>query len=211
MLGAGATGMPKSVSWDHSYAAGLKIRADKAAEVACLAAHEDSRLKAMAASLKGRGGGGGGMGVDRSGGGHMPRSVSCSNFAPKRTLFPRTSSSKDELGRAGEGIGVRRGSSQEGGEGERKQRRRVLPRRRGVSFDTQVGELNGPIVLCSYFWYFMRVNTTNTHAASARTPTIGDRGDQDDSPLRLQDAEKQSIPSKCMCFIFFGLIECLLQ
>lgn len=152
MLGTGATGMPKSVSWDHSYAAGLKIRADQAADVARRAANEDSRIKAMSASLKGRGGGGGGggaggggggVGAERGGGaGHIPRSVSCSNFAPKRTLFPRSTSTKDDLGRAGGGAGsrVRRGSSPGGGDGERKQRRRMLPRRRGVSFDTQVGD-----------------------------------------------------------------------
>lgn len=113
---AGGGGMPKSVSWDHSYAAGLKIRADAAAEVARRAAKEDSRLKAAAAAAAVRGG-------------PIPRSVSCSSLAPKRTLFPR-SNSKDELGTR-----PRRGSGPPTG---RHIGRDMLPHRRGVSFDTQV-------------------------------------------------------------------------
>ena len=113
---AGGGGMPKSVSWDHSYAAGLKIRADAAAEAARRAAKEDSRLKAAAAAAAVRGG-------------PIPRSVSCSSLAPKRTLFPR-SNSKDELGTR-----PRRGSGPPTG---RHIGRDMLPHRRGVSFDTQV-------------------------------------------------------------------------
>lgn len=115
---AGGGGMPKSVSWDHSYAAGLKLRADAAAEAARRAAKEDSRLKAAAAAAAGGGRGG-----------QMPRSVSCSSLAPKRTLFPR-SNSKDELGTR-----PRRGSGPPTG---RQHGRDMLPHRRGVSFDTQV-------------------------------------------------------------------------
>ncbi|CAN0118015.1 unnamed protein product, partial [Ectocarpus fasciculatus] len=125
MLAAGGGGMPKSVSWDHSYAAGLKIRADKAAEVAHRAAAEDSKLKAAAAAAAAKG-----RGVEVS----IPRSVSCSSLGPKRTLFARTSS-KDELGDTGGG-GVRRGSSATTAAAQH--RRRILPHRRGVSFNTQV-------------------------------------------------------------------------
>lgn len=113
--------MPKSVSWDHSYAAGMKLR-DAAAEAARRAAKEDSRLKAAAAA------------AGRSG--QMPRSVSCSSLAPKRTLFPR-SNSKDELGAR-----PRRGSGPP--TGRQHGRDMLLPHRRGVSFDTQV---RGRVVL----------------------------------------------------------------
>lgn len=120
----GGVGMPKSVSWDHSYAAALKIRADKAAEVARRAAKEDSRVKAAAAAVAVTMGG-------RGDPGQMPRSVSCSSLAPKRTLFPR-SSSKDGLERGA----PRRGSGAAIG---KQSRRHILPHRRGVSFNTQVG------------------------------------------------------------------------
>ncbi|CAM9420325.1 unnamed protein product, partial [Ectocarpus sp. 13 AM-2016] len=126
MLAAGGGGMPKSVSWDHSYAAGLKIRADRAAEVAHRAAAEDSKLRAAAAAAAVAAKG---TGVEVS----IPRSVSCSSLGPKRTLFARTSSSKGELGAAGGG--VRRGSS---ATTAAQHRRRMLPHRRGVSFNTQV-------------------------------------------------------------------------
>lgn len=124
MLAAGAGGMSKSISWDHSYAAGLKMRADKAADAARRAAKQGSRVEAAAKAAKAkaaaaRAGGGGGEAV------HIPRSVSCSSLAEKRTLFPR-SSSKTDLGGNG---GVRRGSAS---------KRRGLPQRKGVSFDTQV-------------------------------------------------------------------------
>ncbi|CAN0370829.1 unnamed protein product, partial [Ectocarpus sp. 8 AP-2014] len=118
----------KSVSWDHSYAAGLKMRADRAAEVAHRAAAEDSKLKAAAAAAVAAAAAKG-KGVEVS----IPRSVSCSSLGPKRTLFARTSSSKDELGAAGGG--VRRGSS---ATTAAQHRRRMLPHRRGVSFNTQV-------------------------------------------------------------------------
>lgn len=120
MLAASGGGISKSVSWDHSYAAGLKLKANKAAEAARReAAQEDSRVRAAAAA-QASGGGAAGEAV------HIPRSVSCSSLAAKRTLFPR-SSSKDELGSGevtarGANAGVRR---------------RVL-HRRGVCFDTQV-------------------------------------------------------------------------
>jgi len=120
----GGVGMPKSVSWDHSYAAALKIRADKAAEVARRAAKEDSRVKAAAASVAATRGG-------RVDPGQMPRSVSCSSLGPKRTLFAR-SSSKEGLERGA----PRRGSS---AANMQQSRRHMLPHRRGVSFNTQVG------------------------------------------------------------------------
>lgn len=121
MLAASGGGMmSKSVSWDHSYAVGLKLKADKAAEAARReAAKEDSRVRAAAAA-QASGDGGAGEAV------HIPRSVSCSSLAAKRALFPR-SSSKDELG---SGAARERGASAG-------VRRRVL-HRRGVCFDTQV-------------------------------------------------------------------------
>ncbi len=141
----GGVGMPKSVSWDHSYAAALKIRADKAAEVARrAAAKEDSRVKAAAAMTMG----------GRGDPGQMPRSVSCSSLAPKRTLFPR-SSSKDGLERGA----PRRGSSAATGQ---QGRRHMLPHRRGVSFNTQVGGCVGGVlaVLCTFRSVARAIGTT---------------------------------------------------
>ncbi|CAM9375650.1 unnamed protein product [Scytosiphon promiscuus] len=113
-----ATGMSKSVSWDHSYAAALKIRADKAKEVARRAEKEDSRVKAAAVAAAA-----------------IPRSVSCSSLAPKRSLFHRSNSSRDGLDGGGGAATPRRGSS---AAAQQQQRRRMLPHRRGVSFNTQV-------------------------------------------------------------------------
>lgn len=112
------TGMSKSVSWDHSYAAALKIRANKAAEVARKAEKEDSRLKAAKAAAAA-----------------IPRSVSCSSLAPKRSLFHRSNSSRDGLDGGGGAATPRRGSTAVAAQ---QQRRRLLPHRRGVSFNTQV-------------------------------------------------------------------------
>lgn len=133
MLTAGAGGglpsMPKSISWDHSYAAGLKLRAARAAR----AVKEGARAKATAAaaavagaatSSSAAGGKGGGAGAEAA---HIPRSASCSSLGPKRTLFPR-SSSRDDLR---ESADKRRMSNS---------RRRILPRRKTVTFNTQVSE-----------------------------------------------------------------------
>lgn len=121
--------MGKSVSWDHSYAVGLKLKADKAAEVARRAAAQEDNRARVAAAAQASGGGGAGESV------HIPRSVSCSSLAAKRTLFPR-SSSRDELGSGGAGARREGGGS----------RRRVL-HRRGVSFDTQVFQRHQPAFL----------------------------------------------------------------
>lgn len=131
MMAAGGSrcaGMAKSVSWDHSYAAGLRIRADNATR-----RHDDSRAThqkrsrhgSTAASAAGSRANGTGAAEPVQ----IPRSVSCSSLSAKRTLFPRTSS-RDEL--AGTAAQARRGSVV---------RRRIMPRRRGVTFDTQVGVL----------------------------------------------------------------------
>lgn len=113
------TGMSKSVSWDHSYAAALKIRADKAAEVARREERKkDSRVKAAAVAAAA-----------------IPRSVSCSSLAPKRSLFHRSNSSRDGLDGGSGAPTPRRGSTAVAAQ---QQRRRMLPQRRGVSFNTQV-------------------------------------------------------------------------
>lgn len=140
MLAAGGgTGVPKSVSWDHSYSAGLKLRDTESADAARRAARQEessrsneAAVAALAAKTKGSA-----LGVSAAAAAaeaaaeaaavNLPRSVSCSSLAPKRTLFPRTSS-RDDLGPS---AAARRANTARG---------RLLPRRRGVSFDTQVRE-----------------------------------------------------------------------
>eukprot|EP00904_Undaria_pinnatifida_P013439 jgi/Undpi1/9225/HiC_scaffold_26.g11683.m1 len=136
MLAAGAgTGVPKSVSWDHSYSAGLRV--SEAADAARRAAKQEdsSRTKeaAAVASLAAKSSSSSAVGMtaaaptaaaEAAATVPMPRSVSCSSLAPKRTLFPR-SSSRDDLGPS---AAARRANAARG---------RLLPRRRGVSFDTQ--------------------------------------------------------------------------
>lgn len=140
MLAAGSAGMSKSVSWDHSFAAGMKMRAERAKEeearratqrevdatkAAAAAATSAAGIDASKSATGGNGAVGGGEAV------YIPRSVSCSSLAAKRSLFQR-SASRDEFGSSGAGgVGSRRGSAQ---------RRRVM-HRRGVSFDTQVWQI----------------------------------------------------------------------
>lgn len=140
--------MSKSVSWDQSFAAALRERAEQSRAEAVRAATQAGRKDALdaaaaeaAAAGIGRAGGGStpGAGVgtmNRGGGGiaekHIPRSVSCSSLEARRTLFPR-SASRDEFGESEKGAGAGGSARRRGSDG----RRRVL-RRRGVSFDTQV-------------------------------------------------------------------------
>lgn len=132
--------MSKSVSWDQSFAAALRERAEQsraeairvAATTAAAAAttaaatarsgHQGDGRKAAAANTRHPGA------ADSVPEQHIPRSVSCSSLEVRRTLFPR-SSSRDELGMTRKaGFGGRRGSDG----------RRGVLHRRGVSFDTQV-------------------------------------------------------------------------
>lgn len=142
--------MSKSVSWDQSFAAALRERAEQSRAEAVRAATQAGRKDALdaaaaasatAAGRNGRGGGGGtpgpGMGaMNRGGGGiaeqHIPRSVSCSSLEARRTLFPR-SASRDELAESEKGAGAGGSARRRGSDG-----RRCVLRRRGVSFDTQV-------------------------------------------------------------------------
>lgn len=136
MLGGGAN-MSKSVSWDQSFAAALRARAEQsraeAIRVAAAAVATGSAAAAARGGQQGEGRKGAMVNTRHAGAGsvqdqHIPRSVSCSSLEARRTLFPR-SSSRDELGVAGKpGAGVRRGSDG----------RRGVLHRRGVSFDTQV-------------------------------------------------------------------------
>ena len=136
MLAAGGgTGVPKSVSWD-SYSVGLKSRASEAADAARRAAREEDSLRAKEAAVAARAAktssapaaAAAAAAAEEAGPAlHIPRSVSCSSLAPKRTLFPRISS-RDGLGPS---VAARRANTGRG---------RLLPRRRGVSFDTQVRE-----------------------------------------------------------------------
>lgn len=142
MLAAGGgTGVPKSVSWDHSYSAGLKSRTTEAADAARRAAKQEDSSRAKEAAVAARAAktnssaavgaaaatAAAGAAEGAAPAVHLPRSVSCSSLAPKRTLFPRTSS-RDDLGPS---AAARRANTARG---------RLLPRRRGVSFDTQVRE-----------------------------------------------------------------------
>ena len=156
MLAAGGgTGVPKSVSWDHSYSAGLMSRDSEAADAARRAAKQENSSRTNEAAVAARAAKttSAAVGVSAAAAAeaeaaaaaeaaasalHLPRSVSCSSLAPKRTLFPRTSS-RDDLGPS---AAARRANAARG---------RLLPRRRGVSFDTQVRESDltfGWLLLC---------------------------------------------------------------
>lgn len=125
MLGGnGAAGMIKSVSWDHSYTVGSRQRADqRRTDVNPAAKHDDANVEPNSHPSSSAGS----HGIPEV---HIPRSVSCSSLAEKRTLFPRSSS--------GDGLGTDRAAvTGTGSQIGSKVRHRVL-HRRGVRFDTQV-------------------------------------------------------------------------